>query len=91
MGFLSRFEKVPSTMEDSAVVAAALQIDTEQQGVGQVKSGNDNANGIPFHVTPEMEKRVVRKLDKRLVPLVTGLCIKLLPSSFIMLTNPETS
>ena len=72
MGFLSRFEKpVPSTADDPAAISTAAHLGTEKADIGQVENGKESlsaANG--YHVTPEMERRVVRKLDKRLVPLV---------------------
>ena len=75
MGFLSRFSKpVPSTAEDPTAIQAAAQLGTEKPDISQIEAGNNISNGENvYHVTPEMEKRVVRKLDKRLVPLVMGL------------------
>jgi hypothetical protein len=76
MGFLSMFEKaIPSTAEDPAAIATATHSDPEKQAVGEVEKGNEIPGGISAHVTSEMEKAVVRKLDKRLVPLVMGLCM----------------
>jgi hypothetical protein len=75
MGFLSRFaQPVPSTAEDPAAIQTAAHRKTEKPDISQVEAGNQNSNGgNVYHVTPEMEQRVVRKLDKRLVPLVMGL------------------
>lgn len=75
MGFLSRFtQPVPSTAEDPTAIQTAAQLGTEKPDISQVEAGNKNPNGENvYHVTPEMEARVVRKLDKRLVPLVMGL------------------
>jgi hypothetical protein len=75
MGILSRFAKpVPSTAEDPAAIQAAAHLGTEKSDISQVEAGNKSSNGENvYHVTPEMEQRVVRKLDKRLVPLVMGL------------------
>lgn len=81
MGILSRFEKrVPSTAEDPAAISTAAHLDPEKQDAAQFDGGDvGSSNGRPaFHVTSEMEKRVVRKLDQRLVPLVMGLCTKCL-------------
>lgn len=72
MGFLSRFAPpVPSTAEDPTAIETAAQIGTEKPDISQVEAGNKSPNEeTSYHVTPEMEQRVVRKLDKRLVPLV---------------------
>lgn len=76
MGLLSRFEKpVPSTAEDPAAIATATQVDEEKQVASQLETEGEGRNGAAAHVTPAMEKKVVRKLDKRLVPLVMGLCM----------------
>jgi hypothetical protein len=77
MGFLSKFQKkVPSTADDPAAIeiAAHLDQDPEKHEISQLEGHGDSPNGAPFHVTPEMEKRVLRKLDKRLVPMVMVLC-----------------
>ena len=81
MGFLSRFEKkVPSTAEDVAAIETAgrLDQDPEKPEISQLERDGNSPNGAPSQVTPEMEKRVLRKLDSRLVPLVMVLC-KILP------------
>jgi hypothetical protein len=72
MGFLSRFtQPVPSTAEDPTAIETAAHLGAEKPDVSQVEAGNEGPNGgNAYHVTPEMEQRVVRKLDKRLVPLV---------------------
>lgn len=77
MGFLSRFEKkIPPTADDPAAIetAARLAQDPEKHEISQLERDGDSPNGTPYHVTPEMEKRVLRKLDRRLVPLVMVLC-----------------
>ena len=76
MGFLSRFSKpVPSTAEDPAAIQTAARLGTEKAHISQTEAGNtsNGENGTAYHVTPEMERKVVRKMDKRLVPLVMGL------------------
>jgi hypothetical protein len=79
MGLLSRFEKkVPSTADDPAAIRTAgrLEQDPEKQEISQLEQDNEspNGDGTPYHVTPEIEKQVLRKLDTRLVPLVMILC-----------------
>lgn len=76
MGFLSKFErKVPSTADDPAALstAARLEQDPEKHDISPVEADKASPNEAAYHVTPEMEKRVLRKLDSRLVPLVMGL------------------
>jgi hypothetical protein len=78
MGLLSRFEKkAPSTADDPAAIntAARLEQDPEKNETSQLERDNENPNRTPYHVTPEMEQRVLRKLDTRLVPLVMVLCM----------------
>jgi hypothetical protein len=72
MGFLSHFEKpVPSTTDDPAATSTAAHLETEKADVSPVEDGNESPNAATaHHVTPEVERRLVRKLDKRLVPLV---------------------
>jgi MFS family permease len=82
MGLLSRFEKkVPSTTDDPAAISTAgrLEQDPEKHEISQLEQDNEspNGNGTPYHVTPEIEKQVLRKLDTRLVPLVMVLCMTL--------------
>jgi hypothetical protein len=68
-------KKIPSTAEDPAAIrtAARLQQDAEKGEVGQVDRGGSPIEA-PSHITPELERRVLRKLDTRLVPLVMVLC-----------------
>jgi len=84
MGLLSKFEKkVPSTAADPAAISTAgrLEQDPEKHEISQLEQDNEspNGNGTPYHVTPEIEKQVLRKLDTRLVPLVMVLCMTLTP------------
>jgi hypothetical protein len=75
MGLLSKLEtKVPSTAEDPAVINTALRLDQdpEKHGIAHLEGEGGRTE---VHVTPEMEKRVLRKLDTRLVPLVMTLCV----------------
>ena len=77
MGLFSRFEKkVPSTAEDPAAIQTAAHVDRdpEKHDIAQLEDGGEGRNEASYHVTPEMEKHVLRKLDMRLVPLVMGLC-----------------
>lgn len=78
MGFLSKFEKqVPSTADNPEAITATAQLSNEKSYTNQNESGNESttvANG--FQVTPEMERKLVRKLDTRLVLLVMGLCMQ---------------
>ncbi len=75
MGILSRLAKpVPSTAEHPTAIQAAAHLGAKKKDISQVEAGSKSSNGENVHhVTPEMEQRVVRKLDKRLVPLVMGL------------------
>jgi len=77
MGCFSKFEKkVCPTDEDSAVVETAARLGTgkrepgDESGIETIRHGNEP------HVTPEMEKRLLRKLDRRLIPHIMFLCMR---------------
>jgi hypothetical protein len=78
MGLLSKFR--PERPPTAEIAAQSVDNDgaadkSESPNLSQIENGDNSpsvANG--FHVTPEMERRVVRKLDTRLVPLVMVLC-----------------
>jgi hypothetical protein len=75
MAILSRFTKeVPPTADDTTAVSKAADLDPENQGILHTHSTNGNPGQAQCHVTPNIEKRVLRKLDTRLVPLVMFLC-----------------
>ena len=77
MGFLPKFEKqVPSTAEDPEAITTAIQLGNEKPDTNQNDSGNETTTASnSFQVTAEMERKLVRKLDTRLVLLVMGLCM----------------
>ncbi|KAG9243381.1 MFS transporter-like protein [Calycina marina] len=52
----------------------AAYLDQQQQST-DLENGSQGLSGGSLHITPEMEKRLVRKLDQRLVPMVMGLYI----------------
>lgn len=70
MGFFSKSSK-PSTAEAPAAPVQMVEKPTDSQ----LERGADGhvVNGI--HITPELEARVVRKLDLHLPFLVMGLCM----------------
>jgi hypothetical protein len=76
-GFLPKFEKqVPSTAEDPEAITTAVQLGNEKSDTNQNDSGNETTTASnSFQVTAEMERKLVRKLDTRLVLLVMGLCM----------------
>jgi hypothetical protein len=85
MGFLSKFKKdEPSAAgagDLAAVSPAASPDDPEKADAMAI----ENASQTPVapsspHIDPELEKRVLRKLDKRLVSLVFVLCKSQIPS-----------
>lgn len=75
MGFLSRFDKkVPPTADDQAAIETAASIDRDPEK-DEINHKESSGNGVLVRqFTPEMEKRVLRKIDRRLVPLVVILC-----------------
>jgi hypothetical protein len=52
-------------------------IDAEKGGEATYHESAGAHHG--HHISPEIEKRVVRKLDWRVVPMVMALCMLLLP------------
>lgn len=81
MRFLSRKKELPivPTVGEHFAMEAVPNVDPEAHASAVQIEGNIPQDEI-FRITPEMEKKVVRKLDKRLVPLVMGLC-KIFPSN----------
>ncbi|TVY24197.1 MFS transporter [Lachnellula hyalina] len=82
MGFLSKFKKdepssVEHPVEDSTAISTAAPNDPEKAEVITMENGNQTPLPLPTsppHIDPALEKRVVRKLDKRLVSLAFVLC-----------------
>jgi hypothetical protein len=77
MGCLSKFEKkVCPTDEDSAVAETAARLGTGKREPGDESGIETIHHGNEPHVTPEMEKRLLRKLDRRLIPHIMFLCMR---------------
>lgn len=97
MGFLSRFTKeIPPTVDRNAAINEVASPDAEKQNVAQFEDGQHVPGDDPHHVymSREIEQRVLKKLDRRLVPLVMGLCkYKYSPSSrrLILTIIPRSS
>lgn len=63
-------DEPPTDLNFAAQTDLAIDSDVEKAHIGQTESVNQHH----FHnVDPEAEKKLVRKLDRRLVPLVMGL------------------
>ena len=76
MGFLSRFEKKDLSTADGAVASPkAIGHDLGDRNLGEHEYAGNGLTTASPHITPKMEKHLVRKLDRRLVPLVMGLCM----------------
>lgn len=75
MAIFSRSKKDnPSSVENSSINAAA-PTDPEKAEAMAIENGRQSPIApSPTYIDPELEKRVVRKLDKRLVSLVFVLC-----------------
>ena len=72
MGILNRLARDPvSTTTDPVQPSAA---DTEKVA-GTADGSEHGAIATRHAVSPDVERRVVRKLDRRMVPLVAGLCM----------------
>ena len=77
MGLFSRFNSTaPPTainvIEDNAHIPSALDLEKHHTGTSTLETvpGTQNQNG-----RPDVEKRVIRKMDFRIVPLVTALYV----------------
>lgn len=65
------WKKNPSVAPDPAALSTAPELDPEKEAIDHAETlGAPN----PYYVDPAVERRVVRKLDQRLIPLVMGLC-----------------
>ena len=75
MGLLSRFEREPpaTTTDYVEEVVPSPPLDVEKARGETQDEGNPA--GHHHHFDPEAEKRVVRKLDWRVTPLVSALCM----------------
>lgn len=76
MGFLGKFQRAPPPTSTDPVEdqTTSLPLDLEKTDV----QGNEIESTIQsheHHVLPDIERRVVRKMDFRIVPLVTSLYI----------------
>ncbi|RDW77925.1 hypothetical protein BP5796_05777 [Coleophoma crateriformis] len=75
MGISSGFSEggpatAPRDSADGEKTSMPASLEAEKPSHSHLESGGA-AN--PFHMTPEMERRVIRKFDTRVVPLVMGL------------------
>ena len=76
MSFFHRFQKkVPSTADGRATVATKSHSDPENVNIAEHTGVSNGFQTIAVQITPRMEKELVKKLDRRLVPLVMGLCM----------------
>ena len=76
MGCFSKFErKVCPTDEDSAAAETAAPFGTGKREPGDESGIETTCHGNQPHVTPEMEKRLLIKLDRRLIPHIMFLCV----------------
>ena len=76
MGLLGKYQRAPPPTSTDLVKdqTTSPPLDLEKSHV----QGNEVVSTIPsheHHVLPDMEKRVVRKMDVRIVPLVTALYV----------------
>jgi hypothetical protein len=77
MGIFSRFQKDDSTpLGDESTTRAPAHGDPEK--AEDISLGTrleiSNNEALPPQISAEIEKRVLKKLDRRLVSLVFGLC-----------------
>ena len=75
MGLLSKFEWQPAAPTADYVEEAIPSPPSDvEKAYGEM---HDEGNALPHHhhIDPEAEKRVVRKLDWRVTPLVSALCV----------------
>lgn len=76
MGFLSRYQRAapPTTTDPLEDKPTSLPLDLEKIHA----QGNEVESTIPsheHHVLPDTERKVVRKMDFRIIPLVTALYV----------------
>lgn len=66
-------------VEDEKPGSSVADVEQNSQSLG---IGINSDGQQPHHVHPDIEKRVVRKLDYRVVPLVSALCLSFLCASY---------
>ena len=76
MSFLSRFARAPPPTATDFVEEdkGNAQLDTEKAGLHDEEL-DSTTHTHQRHVVPEIERRVIRKMDFRIVPLVTALYV----------------
>lgn len=68
------FKKKPVTADTSvAQESKAPSEEMEKGGPAELQEGNGVAHHV--HIDPEIEKRVVRKMDRTVIPIVMALCM----------------
>jgi hypothetical protein len=77
MGLFSRLRKdEPTSLGPGSVRDEIVLGDPEKAGVDPSRANLETAKSdpLPLQISPEIEKRVIRKLDRRLISLVFVLC-----------------
>lgn len=89
MAIFSRFKKNdPSSTVADPAASGTVSSDPEKAEAMAIENGNPNPGPLsPARIDRELEKRVIRKLDKRLVSLVFVLCESYTPNSKAERTN----
>jgi hypothetical protein len=68
----------------------AAEPQVEKPGIGQIESVDQNAkHSGQIAIDPEAERRLVRKLDKAIIPLVMALCQSSAPGSLAAVTHAD--
>ncbi|TAQ83266.1 hypothetical protein B7494_g8409 [Chlorociboria aeruginascens] len=73
MGFLSRLRNDTYPAIEDPEAGDATETIEKRDEAAVIEESKIPPTIVSYHVTPEMEKRYLRKLDKVLVPLVSGL------------------
>jgi hypothetical protein len=75
--YFKRHEATPAPVTEPAPTASGLG-DIEKASPPSYGEGEHTTE--PYHIDPAIEKRVVRKFDRNIVPLVMALCMASLNS-----------
>ena len=79
MGIFDRFTRPAApTVTDPVVDAAESPVDEGKDIEKSAPTETVESTPVRHHVSPEVEKRVVRKLDMHAMPLIAVLCTKYL-------------
>ena len=83
MGLGSLFKSRAPSPNEQPTTTRTIENDQEKEAAMENEYGNQGPSAESVRIDAEIEKRVIRKLDKRLISLVFVLCKSFLAKSSI--------